>query len=85
MEINKNSSREEVLAANETNLCDSFALEFIADHLKADREVVLKAVRNYQECMNNTDQVLRIDPQNIKAMELGKEYQYYLTKQQNFH
>ena len=40
--------------------------------------------RNYKECINSTNQVLKIDSQNIKAKELGEECQYYLTQQQKF-
>ena len=40
--------------------------------------------RNYKECINSTNQVLKIDSQNIKAKELGEECQYHLTQQQKF-
>ena len=40
--------------------------------------------KNYQECMNSANQVLKIAPKSKMAKELGEECQYYLTQQQKF-
>ncbi len=37
--------------------------------------------KNYQECMNSTDQVLKIDPQNKVAKRLGERCRSSLDKQ----
>ena len=37
--------------------------------------------KNYQECMNSTNQVLKIDPQNKKAKKLGEDCKSSFDKQ----
>ena len=63
MEINKNSSREDVLAAVKLN---GSVLEHASDKLKADREVVLTAVKSSDYALRFASDELKADPELIK-------------------
>ena len=66
MEINENSSREDVLAAVKE---DGYALEEAADELKADREIVLTAVKQSGLALKYASDDLKTDCELIHISE----------------
>ena len=63
MEINKSSSREEVLKVVKA---DGWTLEHASDELKNDREIVLEAIKSDGHALRYASDELKADPELIK-------------------